>query len=161
MRIGIQTWGSEGDVRPFVALGNALAKRGHQVEMVYTEIGDRRYEAVAAAPVVSPERAIEIGVRLLRTRNQLQQGVLISRELLEPTIQPTFAAAVDLCRRSDLLVHHFLLHSARAAAELAQVPAMTLQFAHMLIPSRTIHPPAPRGSSNGAMLSYGSWRGSR
>lgn len=151
MRIGIQTWGSEGDVRPFVALGHALAKRGHQVEMVYTEIGYRRYEAVAAAlgftaravasPVVSPERAIEIGLRLLRTRNQLQQGLLISRELLEPTIQPTFAAAVDLCRRSDLLVHHFLLHSARAAAELAQVPAMTLQFAHMLIPSRTIHPP--------------------
>ena len=108
MRIGIQTWGSEGDVRPFVALAHALAKRGHQVEMVYTEIGDRRYEAVAAAlgftaravasPVVSPGRAIEIGLKLLGTRNQLQQGLLISRELLEPTIQPTFAAAVDLCR---------------------------------------------------------------
>ena len=151
MRIGIQTWGSEGDVRPFVALGHALAKRGHQVEMVYTEIGDRRYEAVAASlgftaravasPVVSPERATELGLKLLRTRNQLQQGLLISRALLEPTIEETFAAAVDLCRRSDLMVHHFLLHSARAAAELAHVPAITLQFAHMLIPSRTIHPP--------------------
>ena len=150
MRIGIQTWGSEGDVRPFVALAHALAKRGHQVEMVYTEIGDRRYEAVAAAlgftaravasPVVSSERAIEIGLKLLGTRNQLQQGLLISRQLLEPTIQPTFAAAADLCGRSDLLVHHFLLHSARAAADLAHVPAITLQFAHMLIPSRTIHP---------------------
>ncbi|HUQ86881.1 MAG TPA: glycosyltransferase, partial [Vicinamibacterales bacterium] len=49
MRIGIQTWGSEGDIRPFVALGHALAKRGHHVELLYTEIGDRRYEAVAAA----------------------------------------------------------------------------------------------------------------
>ncbi len=150
VRIGIQTWGSEGDIRPFLALGHALAKRGHQVEMVYTEIGDRRYEAVAAAlgftaravasPVVSPERAIEIGLQLLRTGDQLKQGLLISRELLEPTIPLTFAAAVDLCRRSDLLVHHFLLHSARAAAELAPLPAITLQFAHMLIPSRKIHP---------------------
>ena len=150
MRIGIQTWGSEGDIRPFVALAHALAKRGHRVEMVYTEIGDRRYEAVAAAlgftaravasPVASAERAVEIGLKLLRTRDQLQQGLLISRQLLEPTIQPTFEAAADLCGRSDLLVHHFLLHSARAAAELAHVPAITLQFAHMLIPSRTIHP---------------------
>jgi UDP:flavonoid glycosyltransferase YjiC (YdhE family) len=151
VRIGIQTWGSEGDIRPFVALGHALTKRGHQVELVYTEIGERRYEAIAASlgftargiasPVVSPERAIAIGLQLLRTRNQLQQGLVISRRLLEPTIQPTFDAAMDLCRRSDLFIHHFILHSARAAADLTQVPAVTLQFAHMLIPSRAIHPP--------------------
>jgi sterol 3beta-glucosyltransferase len=150
VRIGIQTWGSEGDIRPFVALGHALARRGHQVELVYTEIGERRYEAVAASlgftargvasPIVSPERAIEIGLKVLRTRDQLQQGLIISRGLLEPVIQPTFEAAVDLCRRSDLFVHHFILHSARAAADLTKVPAITMQFAHMLIPSREIHP---------------------
>ncbi len=152
VRIGIQTWGSAGDIRPFVALGHALAARGHRVELIYTEIGDRRYEEVAASlgftargvasPVVSPERAIEIGLKVLRTRDQLQQGLIISRELLEPVIQPTFEAAVELCRRSDVFVHHFILHSARAAADLANVPAITMQFAHMLIPSRKIHPPA-------------------
>ena len=47
VRIGIQTWGSEGDIRPFVALGHALAARGHDVEMLYTEISDRRYDEVA------------------------------------------------------------------------------------------------------------------
>ena len=150
MRIGLQTWGSEGDIRPFLALGHALAKRGHQVEMVYTEIGDRRYEAVAAAlgftaravasPVVSPERAIDIVFRVMRTRDQLQQGLIISRELLEPVIDSMFEAAVDLCRRSDLLIHHFVLHAARAAADLARVPTITVQFAPMLIPSREIHP---------------------
>ena len=150
MRIGIQTWGSEGDIRPFVSIGHALAKRGHQVELVYTEIGDRRYEAVAAAlgftaravasPIVDPERAIDIGLKILRTRNQLQQGLIISRELLEPVIEPMFEAAVELCRRSDLLIHHFILDAARAAADLADVPAITVQFAHMLIPSRKIHP---------------------
>ena len=49
MRIGLQTWGSEGDIRPFLALGHGLAARGHTVELVYTEIGDRRYEHVAQA----------------------------------------------------------------------------------------------------------------
>ena len=150
MRIGIQTWGSEGDIRPFVALGHALAKRGHQVELVYTEIGDRRYEAVASAlgftaravasPIVSPERAIEVGLKVLNTRDQLQQGLIISREMLEPVIEPMFEAAVDLCTRSDVLIHHFILHASRAAADLANVPTITVQFAPQLIPSREIHP---------------------
>ena len=150
MRVGIQTWGSEGDIRPFVALGHALAQRGHRVELIYTEIGDRRYEEIArslgftargiGSPIVSAERAIEIGVQVLNTSNQLQQGLIISRELLEPVIEPMFEAAVDLCRRSDLLIHHFILHASRAAADLAGVPAITVQFAPMLTPSRCIHP---------------------
>jgi len=151
VRIGIQTWGSEGDIRPFVALGAALARRGHQVELVYTEIGDRRYEAVAEAlgftaravssPIVDGDRAIAIGLKVLGTRDQLQQGLIIARDLLEPVMAPMHEAAVDLCRRSDLLIHHFILHGARAAADLAGVPTVTMQFAHMLIPSRHIHPP--------------------
>ena len=128
MRIGIQTWGSEGDIRPFVALGAALARRGHAVELLYTEIGERRYEAVAASlgftaravasPVVAdPERLFEIGLKVINTRNQLQQGLTISRELLEPIAEPAYEAGLELARRSDLFVHHFILHPARAAAD--------------------------------------------
>jgi len=165
VRIGIQAWGSEGDIRPFVALGHALAKRGHQVELVYTEIGGRRYEDVAAAlgftaravasPILDPERMIELGLEALGTRNQLQQGLLISREMLEPVIEPMFEAALDLCRRSDLLIHHFILHAARAAADLAGVPTVTVQFAPMMIPSRKIHPPGtPRLGEWGNVLAW-------
>src|SRR6185436_18424883 len=112
MRVGIQTWGSEGDIRPFVALGAALRRRGHDVELVYTEIGDRRYESIAsslgftaravASPIVDGERAIEIGLKVLSARNELQQGLIIARSLLEPVIEPMHEAAIDLCRRSDL-----------------------------------------------------------
>jgi sterol 3beta-glucosyltransferase len=150
VRIGIQSWGSEGDIRPFLALGHALTKRGHQVELVYTDIGERSYDATAAAlgfharavatPVVAPERSIEIGLRILNTRDQLRQGLIISRELFDPVIEPTFAAAVDLCGRSDLLIHHFIQHQSAAAAELAKIPAITVAFAPMLMPSRFIHP---------------------
>lgn len=150
MRIGIQTWGSEGDIRPFVALGAALSRRGHHVELVYTEIGERRYEAVAeslgftaravASPIVDGDQAIAIGLKVLKTRDQLQQGLILGRELLEPVMPQMYDAAVDLCQRSDLLIHHFILHGARAAADIAGVPTVTMQFAHMLIASRHIHP---------------------
>ena len=151
VRVGIQTWGSEGDIRPFVALGAALARRGHAVELLYTEISDRRYEAVAeslgftaravASPILTDSAAqAEIGLQILNTRNQLEQGLIINKRMLEPVIEQTYEAGLDLCRRSDLLIHHFILHSARAAADKTGIPAITVTFAHMLTPSRHVHP---------------------
>lgn len=47
MRIGIQAWGSEGDIRPLIAIGHGLVQRGHLVELVYTDIANRSYDTVA------------------------------------------------------------------------------------------------------------------
>jgi sterol 3beta-glucosyltransferase len=151
MRVGIQTWGSEGDIRPFVALGHALAARGHEVELLYTEIGNRRYEDVAralgftaravASPVVADEEELfRIGLTAINARDHLQQGLLISRRLLEPVIPQIYEAGLELARRSDVLVHHFIVHASRAAADTAGVPSVTMAFAHMLTASREIHP---------------------
>jgi sterol 3beta-glucosyltransferase len=150
-RIGIQTWGSEGDIRPFVALGAALVRRGHDVELLYTEISGRRYENVAASlgftaraiasPVLAdPQRLFEIGLTIINTRNQLKQGLIISRTMLEPIVEPAYEAGLALARRSDLFIHHFILHPARAAADNAGTPHITVTFAHMLTPSRFVHP---------------------
>jgi UDP:flavonoid glycosyltransferase YjiC (YdhE family) len=165
-RIGIQTWGSEGDIRPFVALGAALARRGHAVELLYTEIGERRYEDVArslgftaravASPVVAdPGRLFEIGLKVINTRNQLQQALIISRELFEPIAESAYDAGLELARRSDLFIHHFILHAARAAADKAGTPQITVTFAHMLTPSRFVHPPeTPRLGEWGNVLEW-------
>ena len=151
VRVGIQTWGSEGDIRPFVALGHALAARGHAVEMLYTEVSDRRYDAVAASlgftaravasPILQDEaQLLDIGLKIINTRDQLQQGLLIARHMLEPVIEPMYEAGLELAKRSDLLIHHFILHSASAAAAITGTPAITVAFAHMLVPSREITP---------------------
>ena len=151
MRVGIQTWGSEGDIRPFVALGHALASRGHHVELLYTEIGARRYEDVArslgftaravASPVVADEQELfRIGLAAINTRNQLQQGLFISKRLLEPVIPQIYEAGLELAARSDIFIHHFIVHAARAAADKAGTPFVTVAFAPMLTESRYIHP---------------------
>ncbi len=151
MRVGIQTWGSEGDIRPFVALGHALAARGHDVEMLYTEISDRRYDEVAralgftarsvASPIIKTEAELyEIGLKILNTWDPLRQGLLISKHMLEPVMAPMFEAGLDLAKRSDLLIHHYILHAARAAADITGTPAITVAFAHLLMPSSEIRP---------------------
>ena len=82
----------------------------------------------------------EIGIKVLNTRNQLTQGLIINRTMLEPVIDATYEAGLDLCRRSDVLIRHFILHSARAAADTIGIPQISVTFAHMLTPSRYIHP---------------------
>ena len=47
MKIGLQTWGSEGDVQPFLALASGLVKAGHQVTLCITEVSERDYAPVA------------------------------------------------------------------------------------------------------------------
>jgi sterol 3beta-glucosyltransferase len=47
MRIGLQTWGSEGDVQPFIALAAGLASAGHEVTLLATDIHRRDYSALA------------------------------------------------------------------------------------------------------------------
>ncbi len=151
MRIGIQAWGSEGDIRPLIAIGAGLVQRGHLIELVYTDIGNRSYEAVAASlgmtaravatPVIADENELyEIGLKAIFARNPLTQGKIIFDRLLKPVEGAIFDAAVDLAGRCDLLVTHLLLNQARAAAELAGKPAVSVTFAHNLVPSRRIHP---------------------
>ncbi|MEO8678314.1 MAG: glycosyltransferase [Vicinamibacterales bacterium] len=151
MRIGLQTWGSEGDIRPFVALAHGLSQRGHTVELVYTEIAERRYDALAATlgftargvgmPIINdPAKVHEFGRMAVEVRNPLTQGRIIVKYFFNPAIDAIYDAAVDLCRRSDLIIGHFFLYPVRAAAEKAGVPEISVTFAHTMIPSRTIHP---------------------
>lgn len=166
MRVGIQAWGSEGDIRPMVALGHGLVQRGHTVELVYTDIANRHYREVAATlgmtarpvatPVIADENALyEIGLTAINTGNPLLQGKIIYDRLLRPVEDQIFDAAVDLCRRSDLLVTHLLLNQSRAAAELAGTPAVSVTFAHSLVPSRHIRPEGlPRLGEAGNALGW-------
>jgi len=151
VRIGIQSWGSEGDIRPCVALGHALAARGHDVRMLYTEIGERRYDGVArslgftAAAVASPVIADahefhRIGEEIVYTRDPLRQGLIIGKQLLEPVTDAMYEAGLELARNSDVVVSHIVLHAARAAADTIGTPSILLAYAHMLMPSREIHP---------------------
>jgi len=166
MKIGIQTWGSEGDIRPLVALGHGLVQRGHTVELVYTDIADRNYDAVATAlgmtaravatPVIADDHELyEIGLTAINQSNPLWQGKVVYDRLLRPVEETIFQAAVDLCQRSDLIVTHLLLNQSRAAAELAGIPAVSVTFAHSLVPSRHIHPDGlPRLGETGNAIGW-------
>ena len=151
MRIGIQTWGSEGDIRPMLALGHGLVQRGHHVELVYTDIRNRQYEGVASAlgmtarsvvtPVVLDEaESYRLAIRAMRSSNPLISGRVIIDHFFKPAEARMREAAIELVDRSDLLVGHLLMHHLRAAAERADKPEVSVTFAHTMVPSRHIRP---------------------
>jgi sterol 3beta-glucosyltransferase/vancomycin aglycone glucosyltransferase len=76
----------------------------------------------------------------INARDPLTQGKIIYERLLLPAQDAIFGAAVELCKRSDLIVTHCVLNQARAAAELSGTPAVSVTFAHTIVPSRYIHP---------------------
>lgn len=146
----MQAWGSEGDIRPFLALAAALRRAGHDPSLVVTDLDDRRYDAVAAAldvpirtvatPVASPEALSEIGQRLLKARNAFEQGKLIRRRLFEPALDEMAAASHALCRDSDVVVGHFFLHPLRSIAKAEGVPEVSVTLSGDMIPSASYPP---------------------
>lgn len=134
MRIGIQTWGTEGDVRPFFSLAAALKTRGHAVKVVYTNVEGRDFgplaercgvEAIGVAGEYFRDNASRNAKRAQESferGNPLSQIRLIAQDLLDPVVQPMFEAGAKLATESDAMVGHFIAHPAATAAELHRVP---------------------------------------
>lgn len=129
MRVGIQTWGTEGDVRPFFALGSALRARGHDVRVLYTNIESRDFGALAKACGVE---ATAVGAEYFeanraelsekarvsfRDTSPLRQVRSILESLLDPVAIPMLDAGEALARESDVFISHFLAYPGHVAAE--------------------------------------------
>ncbi len=152
MRIGIQTWGSHGDIRPFMALAGGLRAAGHEVTLLVTSVFRADYDAVAAeleidlryvaSPVISDlDEAEGIGEKVFREANPLRQARAITSEVFFPAADEMFDAAQALCQDSDLVVGHFFHYPLRIAAEIAARPYASVALVHSIISSRS-YPPA-------------------
>jgi UDP:flavonoid glycosyltransferase YjiC (YdhE family) len=148
MKIGIQTWGSEGDVRPFLALAAGLRSAGHDVTLVVTDVTGKDHTALGATfgvPVLQagcfpPDLAKHAGEVLVHETNILRQVDRILRDLFEPAAPDMLREAKRLCGGNDLVIGHFLCHPLRTAAELAGKPHVAV-FLAPLLPSASYPPP--------------------
>jgi UDP:flavonoid glycosyltransferase YjiC (YdhE family) len=148
MKIGIQTWGSEGDVRPFLALAAGLRGAGHDVTLVVTDVTGKDHGARGAAvgvPVIHagripPYSAKHTGEVLVNETNILRQVNRILADLFEPAAPDMLREAKRLCVDSDLVIGHFLCYPLTIAAELAGKPRVAV-FLAPLLPSSSYSPP--------------------
>ena len=165
MRIGIQTWGSTGDIRPFVALAAALTQAGHRVHLVVTDIDRRDYRhygdeygfriTQVATPVIADAAALhDIGRRCIESWTSAGQGRVIFRETFLPAVDAMSSEAALLVRDNDVLIGHFFLFFLQAHVERARKPYVTVALAPFLVPSRQV---CPSGAPDWGRWSYPLW----
>jgi UDP:flavonoid glycosyltransferase YjiC (YdhE family) len=150
MKIGMLTWGSHGDIRPFLALADGLQSAGHDVHLVITTLEAETYNRLQSAhgaqiTVLTPhtftaEQAERLGQVTYNIRDPMKQMATLLRLAFAPAEDAMFEAAQRLCAESDLLIGHYFMHPLQIAAEHAGKPYASVLLTHAGIPSDHVNP---------------------
>jgi len=154
MKFGIQSWGSEGDNRPLLALAGGLASRGHEVNLVISSIEGQDYSDYAdrkgirlkqtASLNYSPEELENMGRQVIAQRNSLSQFRSVLDHLFNPLLEDMWSESQRLCGISDAVIGHFVVYPLSIAAEGRGVPHITVTTTPSIIPSAYLrHPGIP------------------
>lgn len=151
MRIGLQTWGSHGDIRPMLALAAGLRASGHRVSLAITSVDRADYadalpdsgidiQMIASPVLQDPRRFPKVRNLIFHERNPVRQVEHILEQLFLPAEAEMMQAAQVLCAGNDLVIGHYLHYPLRQAAEQAGVPHACVTLAHSGIPT-DLNPP--------------------
>lgn len=148
MRIGIQTWGSDGDIRPLIALGGGLRAAGHGVKIAVTSVDNKDYsqlcEALDLGYIKVPEQTALDGpdlVRKIEGKSNIGFLKVVLRELFYPYQEDMYRAALSLAQSSDVLISHFIAHPMKAAALKTATPFISVTLYPGFVPTAFAAPP--------------------
>jgi hypothetical protein len=163
MNIGIQTWGSDGDILPFVALAGGLRSAGNQVTLVITSVDGKDYRSLGerldvrvkhvGGPAYDRKDFAALANEIGYERNPLKQFDLIVKRMFEPFVDEMYSASKALCEENGLLIGHVIHYPLQAAARKAGLPYVTVNLSPMGIPTG-FRPPSD-GHPHGLPSSFG------
>lgn len=150
MRWLLSSWGSRGDLHPFLALGRGLIARGHTVTIVgHPEwAGDTEEAGLRFVSTGEPPRGdiLRENPAILSTRwGGIPSLQALAREVIAPGFPPLLAALRAEAPAHDAVIAHHFAFPAAIAAELAQKPWATVTLAPGVIPSAYSLPGAQFG----------------
>ena len=150
MRFLLASWGSHGDLHPFLALGRGLKIRGHEVSLVGHPDWEADTQTAGLRFVSTGEPSREDFIRDHPDVLSMKWGGLVSlHTLVQKAIAPGFdhvmAALLAETRSHDVIVAHHFTFPAPVAAELAGLPWATVSLAPGVVPSAYTLPGANFG----------------
>lgn len=127
MKIGLQTWGTDGDIRPFLALAGGLRSNGHEVTLAVTSVDTKNYTSYARSAGFEIVHAHDTykawgGDRISRIKRSIVSAKPIDQvtrlfdDLLEPAVDEMYEVSTRLCRENDAVVGYFIVHPLQLAA---------------------------------------------
>lgn len=160
MKIGLQTWGSDGDILPFLTLANGLVAVGHNVTVAYTSVDGKDYSSQGE---MGGFRTIKVNMNfpqgqnlyaLTNSSNPLLELNALLSNYYEPAVQEMYGASEELCTTCDLVIGHTLCHTLLTAAEKFNCLHMSLALSPMSI--RSYYTP-PIGPNLGKAVNWLLW----
>lgn len=140
MNIALQTWGSNGDIRPLLALAAGLRKEGHTVTLAVSSIDNRSYQAECEVLGINYRQIptqINFDLPDFAQRSSRMHPLQWLTALLDEAFLPyeadIYAAAQQLVAGHDLLIGHHFLYPLKLAAQLAGKPFVSVTFCHVAI----------------------------
>lgn len=121
-RVVLATLGSLGDLHPMIALGEALAARGHEVVIATSGFYREAVEAAglefhAVRPDVDPED-LALFERAVHSRKGLETVI---REWVLPSLSESYEDTQEACAGADVIVSGDLAYQAPLVAEVAGI----------------------------------------
>jgi UDP:flavonoid glycosyltransferase YjiC (YdhE family) len=144
----MQVWGSDGDIRPMIALGAGLRRAGHQVTITIASIDNKSYAGLCAKtgitmikiPVEFNADITGITLKNGRPANSAEIMNNIFEINLYPYLNDLYSASQHLCERNDLVIGHFSCFYLKAAAALKNIPYIGISYWPGLVPSESEAP---------------------
>ncbi|MGJ0490396.1 glycosyltransferase, partial [Methylobacter sp.] len=162
MNIGIQTWGSNGDIRPLLALSEELQKAGHLVTLVVSSIDNSSYADICQRLAIRYRQIpahIDFDMPSFAQKtfrmNTLQWLNALLEAVFFPYEQAIYEASKRLVEENDCVIGHHFLYPLKLAASKQKKPHFSVTFCHGAI-AMTEHPPF-RFPDLGALINRFQW----
>ncbi|MGQ0637110.1 MAG: glycosyltransferase [Planctomycetaceae bacterium] len=124
-KVVLTTFGSLGDIHPFIAVALGLRERGHEAVIATSSFYREKIEAlgIGFAPV-RPDLPDPLhNVELMRKVLDLRTGSrFVVRDFVMPVVRDSYADTLAAARGADLLVSHPLTYTTPLVAEQLKIP---------------------------------------
>jgi UDP:flavonoid glycosyltransferase YjiC (YdhE family) len=157
----LTTWGSHGDIDPFIGLGLALQARGHRASIATIDYFGSIVTSSGLGfhplrPRVDPSQR-DIVERVIDRRKGSEY---LLRELMFPAVEDMFADVDAAAAGADLLISHPLTFATQLVAESRKLPWASVVLAPLSFFSRYDTPVFPPAPWLRALRHLGTWPGS-
>ncbi len=151
MKIGLQTWGTEGDIRPFIALAEGLRDAGHRVTLSMSGLHPDRDQAmrvdgvetfwVGAEYFDNNHQAIgDLTVGIFKMASPLSQVRTVMEVFFCPIADDVYETSLRLCAENDAVIGHFMLYPLVVAARKEPTPHITVSLQSTMHPTDSAPP---------------------
>jgi len=160
MRWLLTSWGSHGDLHPFLALGRGLKARGHEVTLVGHPdwAADTALAEIRFVSTGEPSREDFIrdhpGVLSMKWGGLVSLHTLVHRAIA-PGFDHTMQALLAEAPAHDAIVAHHFAFPAPVVAELTRLPWATVSLAPGVVPSAHSLPGANFGRAGRGFIGRG------